>query len=170
MEACLTMCLSCNFFFPFLTHQVTKCLTRLIVEKNSAVCNCLLFVLKQNHSPPHPFIPVLTPNLPLLLSPSWWLSNQIHLSSSLGQSHHIETRWRSEEGYRRRRDHLWDIGLRDRHPLLSITGGKTSPDYFHLSLTWAEHYSRLQAPEKILFFHGKRLKEQTCLVPTLLYL
>lgn len=99
---------------------VTKCLTRSMIEKH----RCLrLFVvvfevelLTSTSIYPLSSSLICTPH-----HPSPGLSNQINLSPSVGQSHHIQTSRRGEEGDWRRRDHLRDISLSDGQPSWSIT-------------------------------------------------
>lgn len=103
--------------FPWMPYKIQG-------RETFAVC-CRCFFWSRTTHRHLPFSSLFIPNVSLLLlpfsSPSESLSNQIHLSPSLGQSHHIQTWGWSEEGNRRRRDHIWDFGLSDKHPTRSIT-------------------------------------------------
>lgn len=139
---------------------VTWCLTSMVV-KCFCTCACLLcFEVEPLTSTPficspHPWtpLPLLFPSSPV------WLSNQIHLSPSAGQSHHIQTRGRGEEGDRCWRDHLRDISLR-----ADVLHGQWRGVVVSglLWQTWAGYYSWVQ--------DCMGLQEQACVVLTLLSL
>lgn len=101
------------------------------------------------------------PPLPLT-SPSWWLFNQIHLSPSLGQSHHIQTRGRGEEGDRRRRDHLRDISVSDRHPSWSFHKDSREKVTGLLSTCRILSWILYRPPQTVTVLCCHRLKEQAC--------
>lgn len=103
--------------------------------------------------------------------PSPGLSNQINLSPSVGQSHHIQTSRRGEEGDWRRRDHLRDISLSDGQPSWSITrsGEKVTGLLPLVSyLSWILFMTA--GPWNMTVLRSNGLKEPAYLVLTLLSL
>lgn len=136
VKACLTTLLFTCVLVLLTSHQMPY----KIIGRGTFCCLCLfLFFFFEVEPLTSTSLSPLSSPLTLLPSPSWWLSNQIHLAPSIGQSHHIQTRGRCEEGDRRRRDHLWDISLSDRRPSWSITR-KAMKSLDLLPHTWAGYY------------------------------
>lgn len=123
-----------DYLCPCLAHYSHQ-MPYKIIGRETFFCLCF-FVIFEVETLTSTSLSPLSSHLTLLPSPSLWLSNQIHLSSSLGQSHHIQTRGRSEEGDRRRRDHLWDIGLSDRHTSWYCKEGDEATGLTSTYLSW----------------------------------
>lgn len=157
MQILVSLC-ACVSMLLLTLSLFTKCLTRSVTMKNVAVCVSLLLFLKQNHSPPHPFILCPHPHsshLPLLMA--------AQPDPPLAKSRHITPHPNQGAGWRR-----WPVSAgpltryqSERQTSFTVCRKESGDTWlFHTYLSWilftpAERW-------KTTLVCRSRPKEQTC--------